>query len=340
MNIPVPPTPVRRIVRDPLYLLAVPVALAVLGLPAWVLSLFARWRWARTPARLFGMAYAAVLLDVSIVFACWRISLLTATGRAPRSRWTTLHQQALDRHLDRFVDRAGRWAGLRLTVEGDEALGGGRSAYLVLGNHAGVGDSLLLAHVISAYLHRVPRIVLKRMLLWDPAMDYLLRRLGAYFLPSARVPYARRQELLAQFVRSVRDGEGVLIFPEGRNWTPGRHDEDREEAIAEGEDAVAEWLGDHPRVLRPRSGGVLRVLAERPDTVPVLTAHRGLQHLTGVGPIWAWLREPTPVTVAVLPAEGLDVSQVGDPRKALADNGVQQWLDEQWARIDAWLAGA
>ena len=52
--------------------------------------------------------------------------------------------------------------------------------------HAGPGDSFVLVHALVNWFDREPRIVLKDMLQWDPAVDVLLNRLPNRFITPHR----------------------------------------------------------------------------------------------------------------------------------------------------------
>jgi hypothetical protein len=86
----------------------------------------------------------------------------------------------------------------------------------------------------------------------------------------------------------------------------------------------------NPYVLPPRPGGVLAVLAARPDVGIVVIAHTGLDDLVTPGQVWAALPlYERPMTVRwwyVAPG-----TVPPDPAEQY------QWLRVQWALVDSWI---
>lgn len=321
MNPPVPPLIVRRVCRDPLYAVLAPAAmllLIVLGSVSWLLELPSRRKrgW-----RLLWASAAAVLLDWSVFMRCAWLWLAMPPWRRDQQEWQARHVLLLGQELQRFIEATDRLVGLDLRVhvppvDPDRPV-------LLLARHAGTGDSLLMVYVITHDLLRVPRIVLKRALLWDPAMDLCLRRLHAYFIAGRTAPDVRDRQL-REFAERVETGDATLLFPEGRNWSPGRHAKELRAARAEGETERAAWLERNPRVLSPRSTGVRRILAARPDCQVVVAGHQGVEDLRSVVDIWKALPLRRQIHI--------DLRSVDPP----ADEGVHDWLQAQWERLDDW----
>src|SRR5690606_6245981 len=114
-------------------------------------------------------------------------------------------------------DPAGLRGGARPTLAGVHT-----RPVLVLGRHAGPGDSLLPMDGIANRAHRHPRIVLKEFLQWDPAIDVMLNRISSVFVPAS----GGSEELLAairDMAATMNADDAFVIFPEGGNYTPGRH---------------------------------------------------------------------------------------------------------------------
>lgn len=97
-----------------------------------------------------------------------------------------------------------------------------RRPALVLSRHAGPGDSMLLMDVLFNRYRRQPRIVLKELLQWDPAVDVLLNRLPAAFVPGGRKSSAPLIQAIKELAGSMDSNEAFVIFPEGANYTEGR----------------------------------------------------------------------------------------------------------------------
>lgn len=320
MSIPVPPRIVRRTICHPIQVVLAIATLLALAACTGVALILQSLGKRRRFVRVLIMLAAAVAADLSVVVGAWRLWLVHRIGRRPADRWQADHVDLVGRVLHRVEQTAERVAGLRLNVTVDPALVDEPAPLLVLARHAGVGDSPLIAYLLTYRLGRVPRVLLKRFLLWDAAIDLVLGRLGAHFLPPRRVGADERDRGLRDFVAATEPGDALLLFPEGRNWTPPRW----RAQVAKATGDEADWMRAHPAVLPPRSGGAARLLAIRPGLRCVLAAQRGLEGLHSVRSIWSSvpLRQPVEVTLSLI--------QPPSP------SALQPWLLDQWAQVDEW----
>ena len=336
MSAGLPPRPVRRLVLDPLF---VPVALVLIVLLAvvaglsWLLGQLLRLRRGRL-WRLASLAACYLSLDLAMLlgsFALWLRSPLTA--RRQPERWRDQHTALLRWALERLMVASRRLLGFelvlqdRLPIQPDQP-----PPVLVLARHAGPGDSFTLVHLITSYLDRCPRVVLKAALQWDPGLDVLLNRLSSCFLPSRSGAGEDRAERLAELAAGLSASDALLLFPEGGNWTPNRHRRAVRRLWRAGRRRAARVAEANPHVLPPRPGGTLACLAARPDADVLIVAHTGLDTL--ISPALMWRALPLrnrPMTVGWwrVPAAELPGSE-----QARLD-----WLTDQWTRVDSWVAG-
>ncbi|MCW2524854.1 MAG: phospholipid/glycerol acyltransferase, partial [Frankiales bacterium] len=196
--------------------------------------------------------------------------------------------------------------------------------------HAGPGDSFLLVHLLIAHFDRCPKVVLKQALQWDPGLDVVLTRLACYFLPSKSGAGEDRTDAVAELARGLVEGDALLLFPEGGNWTPRRHRRAVAHLFGTGQRRRARQAMRLSHVLPPRPGGALACLTERPDADVLVVAHRGLGDL--VNPRQMWQALPLGqrrMTIRPLCYPAADV-----PRESQAALG---WLDARWAELDAWI---
>jgi 1-acyl-sn-glycerol-3-phosphate acyltransferase len=343
-----PPVAVRRWAIDPLWpLLAVVLAAvfllaAAVGGLAWPVTRRAR------AGRLALLAAFYLILNSGLLIACAALWVAhPVAARRDGERWRQAHTTLLRWILARLRRAAGPLLGFRVVLE--EPPDAGRldgGPLLILARHAGPGDSFTLVDLLLSRYHRTPRIVLKEALQWDPGLDVIGNRLGACFLP----PHAGSGEALtsrlADQARSLCPGDAMLIFPEGKNWTPRRYQRatarlrriasrravvDRQAAL--GEEAARQAALDaeqNPHVLPPRPGGVLAALDARPDLGIVVIAHTGLDDLVSPGQVWDALplyARPMTVRWWYVP-----------PGTVPADPAQQyQWLRVQWALVDSWI---
>jgi 1-acyl-sn-glycerol-3-phosphate acyltransferase len=321
---------VRRAVIDPLWLvLAVGLAAVLAGLAAiglLVAPLARRRRLLR--AAMLGLAY--LRLDVTLLLGCLVLGL-----RAPRPsrrgpEWADAHCRLLTWALEELRSAAAAWAGFEMVVETEPADEPPHGPAIVLARHAGVGDSFALVHLILTRYRRRPRVVLKSALQWDPGIDVILNRLSGCFLPSRSGTGDDLAERLAEVTGTMRDNDALLLFPEGRNWTPRRHRRATTRLRHAGRHRAARRAEAMPRVLPPRAAGTLACIGARPDAQVVVVAHTGLDRLVTPSAVWRAL----PLVRAPLRVAWWCVRP---PRfDATADGAA--WLDDQWARVDAWIA--
>jgi 1-acyl-sn-glycerol-3-phosphate acyltransferase len=125
-------------------------------------------------------------------------------------------------------------------------------------------------------------------------------------------------------------GRALLIFPEGGNWTPKRHERAVRYLLRTGQYERAKEAQEEEHVLPPRPGGVVAALSARPDLDVVVLVHAGLDQL--VSPIDIWdaipvLHQPMSIHWWVASAGTVPA----DHREILT------WVDDIWGEVDAWV---
>ena len=222
--------------------------------------------------------------------------------------------------------------GLRLVTDElgwsplDDGVPGSTNAMVVLGRHAGPGDSLLLVRTLLDRDHlRRPRIVLKELLRLDPLVDAYLGRLPSAFLP----PGGDSQALVADLSRGLGTEDAVLLFPEGGNFSLARRLRAIEHLRGRELDDAARRAEDLRNLLPPRPGGVAAALGAAPHADVVFVAHAGLDHLAAPADLWRALPLRAPVR---LKWQFVPAAEVPRERPAQVD-----WLFRTWADMDAWI---
>jgi 1-acyl-sn-glycerol-3-phosphate acyltransferase len=326
----VPPRPVRRIVVDPLWL---PIALVIgllLGIVVLFSGLLAPITRKRRLLRVACIACIYLYIDVRLVFAAGWLWLRHPRRATRDADWTRRHAQLLGRALDQLMAAARRLFGYEVVLIGRELRIEQQHPLVVLARHAGPGDSFTLVHLLLTTYHRVPRVVLKEALQWDPGLDVVLNRLDSYFLPSKSGAGEDRAAAIADIVGTLVAGDALLLFPEGGNWTPRRH---RRSVIAlrrAGHVRAARRADARAHVLPPHPGGTVAALTARDDTDVLVIAHAGLDTLVNPGQMWAALPltdRPMRIRAWLRPAAEV-------PRH---EGAITPWLDEQWAEVDQWV---
>lgn len=304
-------------------LLGVMGALAIVG--AAVIPFDRRGRVLRLAA-MAAVYLGLELLGLARFFVIWVGSPLKGGDWADRQ-----NRVALAWVLGRILGSARRILGFRVDVQEPPVLApfDRDEPVLVLARHGGIGDSFTLVWLLCDRYERRPRVVVRKLLLWDPLIDVALCRMGACWIARRGSPSERQAEVAATSSRAA-PGEAVLIFPEGGNWTPRRRLNAMARLWIHGQDRAlrAAALMDH--VLSPRPGGVLACLGARPDMPVVVMAHAGLDRITSAAELWRALPFDVPMQLRWwLPA--------GVPE---GDEARVEWLTAEWAVVDQWISRA
>jgi len=302
--------------------------IAICVLAALVAPLTPRRRVLRLTS--FGALYVAV--DLAAVAACAGLSIRRAVQPGFEATWEDAHYRLLRWALGVALGGAKRAFEFRVDFEepSDAAALYTDDPVLVLARHAGPGDSFVIVHKLLADYKRRPKIVLKRTLAFDPALDLLLSRLSCCFLPSRSGSGEDLAEELRGLSERLGPRDALLIFPEGGNWTPKR----RGRAIAKlrrrGKQRAVATAMQTPDLMPPRPGGVLACLDSRPDAKVVVFAHTGLEELISVSSVWRSLPLRRSMRLSWWSTPRHDVP-LGDERVA--------WLQDEWVRLEAWISG-
>jgi 1-acyl-sn-glycerol-3-phosphate acyltransferase len=322
-------------------------ALLITTLPLWLIGAAAASPWLPgrlRPLRLLWFLLVFATIEVLALLALLVLWVASGLGWRIHAPWfQRAHRLAMRLYLDGIVRAGTRVFNLRFATDVTEAAelplieGSGqevmdaaerRPPLLVLSRHAGPGDSMLLVHALVRVGYR-PHIVLRDSLQWGPALDTVLNRLPNLFL-TASDPRAQRREAIAALAARLTDGDALVLFPEGKNFTARR----RLASIARleelGHHAAAEQAREMRHVLVPRSGGAAAALDAAPHADVIFVAHTGLEDLSS--PVDLWRGTPMDADIRVklwrVPA-----SQV--PRSG--DDATQEWILGWWRRIDAWI---
>jgi 1-acyl-sn-glycerol-3-phosphate acyltransferase len=200
---------------------------------------------------------------------------------------------------------------------------------IVVGRHAGPGDSFILIHALVNWFAREPRIVLKATVQWDPAVDVLLNRLPNRFISPGRTGTVTLEDEIGQLATGLDDNDAFVIFPEGGNFTPHR----RLRAIARLRDRGLPHLAVRAENLRnllpPKPGGLFTAIDAAPDAGVIFVAHTGLDRMITVGDVWRELPMDKQLIMRFWSVPPEDVPVDEEARTA--------WLYDWWARIDAWI---
>lgn len=264
--------------------------------------------------------------DIGIVARCWWLRLRSPFGRS--KTWDQDHLDAIVETLKSIMHAARVLVGFRIETEGELQLGRPGRPLVVISRHAGPADSLALGWLL-ARAGRIPRIVLADAMLWDPGVATVLHRLHSYFVPSRSGAGDDRTKGVAELAKSLKGEDAMLIFPEGRNWSPDRFGEQVERLRERGRHEVAERAAARPWVLEPRSRGVAAIRENAPDVDVLVIAHTGLEMLAGP---WKVVRAVPFRNRLLLRGRFFRGEEVPTRPEEVA-----RWLDEQWTGVNDWV---
>ncbi|MFW2381734.1 MAG: 1-acyl-sn-glycerol-3-phosphate acyltransferase [Acidimicrobiales bacterium] len=220
------------------------------------------------------------------------------------------------------------WVGITLGAEVDwgdlDTMPSGHP--LIIARHASNVDAIIPAILFAKYLKRPAHHVLKHDLRWALSMDLFAPPLGNYFVVRGKDTQAelRQLERLAELVRP----EGSLvIFPEGTFATDAKRKKIRASLERKGELEAVALTDELQALLPPKPAGVLTLLAARPDVVPMVLAHRGLDNVASFKGLWTSVPLQQPIVVRWWPT----AAPPSDPDEQV------RWLQNEWRRADLWV---
>jgi 1-acyl-sn-glycerol-3-phosphate acyltransferase len=339
--------PLRRLLVAPLIpfvtlslITALPlVAIVAAAVSAWLPG---RWR----PLRLLWLLLILLAVESLALVGLLVLWLTAGFGRriaSPRVR--AAHVWLVARYLSTVV-RVGRRV-LRLAFDVDAtaahespldvaaalrsdaviAATGQRAPLIVLSRHAGPGDSFLLVHALLAQGFR-PRIVLREVLQWAPALDIVLNRLPNHFVTRGARP-GQTAAAIAELAGGMGPGDALVLFPEGQNFTLARRRASIARLEQQGRHAEAEQAREMRHVLMPRVGGAVAAISAAPEADIIFVAHTGLEDLSSLVDVWRGIPMDTRIRVKLWRVPAADVPH--------DDVAAAAWLHSWWRRIDAWI---
>ncbi len=335
-----PPRWVRRLVLTPV--IPVLTVLLLTALPLWaIIAAFAsHWLPGRLrPLRLLWYLLVYLVTDTLMLLALTGLWVAAGFGRRlDQPRWQDAHYALMRRYLGVLVATARHTFRLQITLDAAqagldpdtpdaEAAALARRPLLVFSRHAGMGDSFLLVHLLLQQGLR-PRIVLRDTLQWAPTIDIGLNRVPTHFVTRG-APRGTGTRAVSQLAGGLGERDALVIFPEGRNFTPNRRRASITTLEERGEHDEAEAARELRHVLTPRSGGALAALEAAPEADVLFVAHTGLEDLSGVVDLWRGLPMDAGVQVRAWRVGRAQVPRVAGARTA--------WLLWWWRQIDAWI---
>ncbi|WP_114204149.1 1-acyl-sn-glycerol-3-phosphate acyltransferase [Janibacter anophelis] len=325
-SLPAPPVWLRLVLQAVYPLFGIVVSLLFVVVAPFLLLL---WPWDRRLAILRCLFLAVYVMweDIGLVVECWYLRLRSPRGTSPT--WDADHLALIQRALDNVLFTARRVVGFHIEIEGELTVGRPGHPLVVISRHAGPADSLAIAWLLASTAGRIPRIVLADALLWDPGIAMVLQRLDSYFVPSRSGAGDDRTKGVAELAATLTRKDAMLIFPEGRNWTRDRHEDQVRRLREQGEPDRLATAVARPWVLEARSRGVASIRQHAPEADVMVIAHTGLDMISG----------PAAVIRAVpfrnrLLLRGRTYHSEDVPTDA---DEVATWLEARWGEVNHWV---
>lgn len=325
-SLPAPPIWLRLILQALYPLVGIFFSLLFVVVAPFTLLL---WPWDRHLGLLRCLFLTIYVMweDIGLVVECWYLRVRSPRGTSPT--WDEDHLALIRRALNNVLFTARRVVGFRIEIAGQVTVGRPGHPLVVISRHAGPADSLAIAWLLASTAGRIPRIVLADVMLWDPGIAMVLQRLDSHFVPSRSGAGDDRTKGVADLASTLSSKDAMLIFPEGRNWTPDRHDEQLERLTRRGESERAERAASRPWVLEARSRGVASIREQAPEADVMVIAHTGLEMLAGPGPVVKAVPFRNRLLLRGITHRSEDVPT--DPDE------VAEWLATQWGEVNDWV---
>jgi 1-acyl-sn-glycerol-3-phosphate acyltransferase len=248
--------------------------------------------------------------------------------------WFAHSNQPRWRRWNRFIE--GWWGsriiwlaeviyGMRVEVRGHEHLVPG--PVVVLSRHTSILDTMLPLRVVEHWHDMTARIIKKRVLLWDPCVDSISRR-----LPRAFVRRSGQHDADLAAVRAVAAGMGqgdvLWMFPEGTRFTHGKRRQilrrlERTNRTAARRAAALKYT------LPPRAGGALALLDACRGMDVVFCVHTGLECANRLEDFVNGSLYRRRVQVEFWRVPAAEIPEGEQARLA--------WLHTWWQRMDRWV---
>jgi 1-acyl-sn-glycerol-3-phosphate acyltransferase len=278
------------------------------------------------------LAVTYFALELVTLIACGVLWLASVGGLLMDGR---LMQHLHFRLLRWFVHAfARRWMDL-LEIEVREPAPGAAARalradgpLLYFSRHAGPGDTILIIDRLLTHFDRLPSVVFKESVAFDPCVDIIGHRLPHAVLdPSdGEACEARIEEIAA----GLGDRGVLLLFPEGGNFTPQRRRRALRSLRSSGYRREAARAQAMEHMMPPRPGGALAALRGRPEAPVVFATHSGLGLAAFPREIWRQAPFDRTFTTRLW---------LADAGERPADPDAQsEWLLDWWGRLDGWVS--
>jgi len=302
----------------------------VVGLPillpvAAIIDIVKRRPWICVRITIFFVLYLMFeLIAATAIPLVWLVSGVWAGGSVLRYyRWNFWIQRWWVAGIMGFLLPL---FNVKLRTEGDTDFEA--RPFMLFLRHVSVTDTIVPPYLLYPRgIHL--RIVLKRELAWDPALDMSFSALPNCFVTRGSSNTEKEAEEVGRLMDRLTPYEAVMIYPEGTRFTEAKKARVLEKIKASGDEAAYQRAKGFRTVLPPRPGGPLRLLERNTNADAIFCAHVGLEKATGFMDLWNG--GPIGQTVRFhfwrVPFEAI-------PKEPKAQ---AEWLYEQWKLVDEFV---
>lgn len=160
---------------------------------------------------------------------------------------------------------------LKFTATGIEALTG--PPCIVFPRHASLADTVLPIVLYGSPLKVKLRYVLKRELLWDPALDIGGNRVPNHFVDRSGEDSQGAARAIHALTAAIGANEGIAMFPEGTRFSVAK----RNRLLNSNKPDLVKLAERWPDLLPPRLSGSLAMLNANPGLDMLFIAHTGFE---------------------------------------------------------------
>jgi 1-acyl-sn-glycerol-3-phosphate acyltransferase len=236
------------------------------------------------------------------------------------------HERLQQWSIDIMVRRAERLLGLRIDINAESMQALHPGPVIVICRHVNIVDASLPTVLYQRLGFRTRGAIMAE-LLADPGFDLIYGRTGSVFIP--RDNGAEARAMIQRLSEGIDSTTALVVFPEGRLFRPDRLDRTMTRLAVESPERALR-LAPLRHVLPPRPGGALALLDAIPAADVVVIAHTGLDQFGSFTELAKAVPLGEPILVAAWRVPAAEIPS-GDGERA-------EWLDEQWMRVDHWVA--
>lgn len=262
-------------------------------------------------------------LGLTAALLLWVLRPLT-----PRRRYIASHYRLQTWWASSLLAGLAGLYRLRFEVEGLETVADG--PYLLLMRHTSLGDTLLPIRLLASPLGMRFRYVMKESLRWEPCLDIVGGRLPNVFVDRDSSDSAAQAKNVAKLGAELGPKDAVLLFPEGKRFTPGRRARNIDRLRGDGSDEAAACAQRLKHVLPAKRGGVKALLHMHPELDVVFCGHHGFDGATRLPDLLSGELIGRTVTVSFW-------RESAEAREAMP---FDTWLADRWETVDEWVDAA